>query len=300
MMRWLHAQRAACGQALGRMWVTPLGSLLALLAIGVALALPAGGWLLLKNIDYLARGTKPAIPEISLFLAADAAPDAVDAIVQRLSSHGGVRTYRRVTREETLARMQEQEGLREVIALLPSNPFSDAIVVVPRDDGAQAMEVLAEELRAWPQIEHVALDAGLARKLEAFFRVGRIAAGLLAALLGIGLLAITFNTIRLQVLTQRAEIELARFLGATDAFIQRPFLWFGLWQGLLGACVAWLATVGASNMLAEPLRELAALYGAQFDFAALDGFETALLLLCGALIGWLGAALSLYQHLNGE
>jgi len=300
MSVWLHAQRAAIVLALSRLLAAPVGSALALLAIGVALALPAGAWLLVKNADRLARGTVPATPEISLFLAVDAEPAATDGIVQRLSAHGGVRTYRRVTREETLTRLQAEEGMREVLELLPKNPFSDAVIVVPRDESPLAIEALAEEVRSWPRVEHVALDTGLARKLDALFRAGRIAAGLLAGLLALGLLAITFNTIRLQVLTQRMEIEVARLLGATDAFIRRPFLWFGLLQGFCGGLLAWLATAGAARLLAEPLTELARLYGAEFVFMPLDAGETAALLLCAMAMGWLGAALSLRQHLNAD
>ena len=300
MSVWLHAQRAAIALAFSRLWVAPVGSALALLAIGVVLALPAGTWLLVKNADRLVRGTAPATPELTLFLAVDAEPAATDAVVQRLSAHGGVRTYRRVTREETLARLQAEEGMREVLELLPNNPFSDAVIVVPRDESPQAIEALAAEARSWPRVEHVALDAGLARKLDALFRAGRIAAGLLAGLLALGLLAITFNTIRLQVLTARAEIEVARLLGASDTFIRRPFLWFGLLQGFCGGLLAWLATAGAASLLAEPLSELARLYGAEFVFMPLDAGETVALLACAMTVGWLGAALSLRQHLNAE
>jgi cell division transport system permease protein len=203
-----------------------------------------------------------------------------------------------VPREETLARMKAAEGLGEVIDMLPNNPFPDAFVIDPKNDAPAAMESLAQELKKLPRVEHVQLDSAWARRLDALLRLGRTGVLLLAALLGIGLVAITFTTIRLQVLTQRQEIDVSRLLGATDSYIHRPFYYFGTLQGLLGGAIAWAIVAATALWLRGPIGELAQLYGLDFTLRALAGRDAALLLAFAAGLGWLGASLSLRQHLR--
>jgi len=206
-----------------------------------------------------------------------------------------------VPRGETLKRFQAGDGLAEVIAVLPNNPFPDAFVVTPRDphdDGPSAMEQLRDELGLWPKVEHVQLDSAWVRRLDALLRLGRTGVTLLAVLLGIGLVATTFTTIRLQVLTQRAEIEVSRLLGATDAFICRPFYYFGALQGLLGGIGAWLIVLAVTLALRGPVAELAGLYGASTSLQPLTVKDGLILLGFSAALGWLGAALSLVRHLR--
>ncbi len=297
MNAWLAQHAKALGWALRRLVAAPMNTLLSLLAIGVALALPTGGQMLLGNVQQLAKNAA-ATPQLSLFLAADAERKDADAIAARLKNHPKVREARYVSREETLKRFKDNEGLAEAITVLPKNPFPDAFVAIPRDETPLAMEQLRDEFRRWPKVEHVQLDSAWVRRLDALLRLGRTGVALLAVLLGLGLVATTFTTIRLQVLTQRTEIEVSRLLGATDAFICRPFYYFGALQGLLGGAVAWLIVLAATLALRGPVTELAALYNAAASLQALDPDDSLLLLAFASALGWLGAALSLGRHLR--
>jgi cell division transport system permease protein len=297
MRVWLHQHRDAFLLAVRRLLATPLNTLLSLLAIGIALALPAGGQMLLSNVLHLASGSAPA-PQISLFMALEAPRAASDEIAARLQKHPGVRAARLVPREDTLARMRSAEGLGDVIDILPRNPFPDAFVIDPKDDAPAAMESLAKELKKLPRVDHVQLDSAWVRRLDALLKLGRTGVALLGILLGVGLIAITFNTIRLQVLTQRAEIEVSRLLGATDGYIRRPFYYFGILQGLLGGAVAWLIVGLATLWLAGPVGELAQLYSLDFTLAPLSRADSLLLLALAAALGGLGASLSLRQYLE--
>lgn len=298
MRHWFAAHRKAVRQALQRLFAAPLTMLLSVLGIGIALALPAGGYQLLDRVAALGRGTA-ATPQLTVFLATDAERKAALAIDKQLGERGDVARTRFLAREETLARMKRDDALADVIGALPQNPFPDAIVVTPADDSLAAIEKIAAEARQWRGVEHVQIDSDWAQRLAAFVRLARTGLLLLAALLGIGLVAITFNTIRLQVLTRQAEIEVSRLLGATDAFIRRPFLWHGALLGLLGGGVAWAIVAGALLWLRAPVAELAALYGLQVDLALPGVQASALLLGCAIALGWFGAALSMRQHLHG-
>ena len=188
--------------------------------------------------------------------------------------------------------------MAEIVASLPKNPLPDAYVVDPRDPAPEAMEELAAQFRTWPKVAHVQLDSAWVRRLDAFLRLGKLSVSLLAALFAGALIAITFNTIRLQILAQAAEIEVARLIGATDAFVRRPHLYFGALQGALGGLFAALLVAGGLHLLAAPVDELVALYGGSFILRGLSLPGIALLAATGAALGWLGAALSLAIHLR--
>jgi cell division transport system permease protein len=296
-MSWLASHGKAIRLAVARLAAAPLNTLLSVLGIGIALALPAGGQSLLDHVAALGRGAA-ATPQLTVFLAANAERKEALEIEARLKARAEVARTEFLEREATLARIKKSDGLGDAVDALPKNPFPDAIVVTTTDDNPAALEGLAAEARKWPRVEHVQVDADWARRLAAFVRLARTGVLLLATLLGLGLVTITFNTIRLQVLTRQAEVEVSRLLGATDAFIRRPFLWYGTLLGLLGGAAAWLIVAGATLWLRLPVAELAQLYGLDLMLALPAATASAALLGAAAFLGWLGAALSMRQHLR--
>lgn len=297
MNRWLRAHWKACRLALARLAAAPLNTLLAIVGIGIALALPAGGQWLVAEAGALTQGAA-ATPQLSLFLPLESGRDALPALEAKLRARPEVARVEVHAREATLKRMQRDARLAEAIAALPGNPFPDALVVTPADSQPERIEALAAELRQWREIEHVQIDSDWAQRLAALVRLARTSLILLAVLLGVGLVAITFNTIRLQALTRQAEIEVSALLGATAAFIRRPFLWHGSLLGLAGGGVAWLIVAAGSAWLRAPLAELATLYGTRIEIALPGWAPSALLLGVATLLGWAGAALSLREHLR--
>lgn len=296
MKVWLAQHGSALQLALRRLAAAPLNTALSLLAIGVALALPALGQVLLGNAVQLLRNAAPQ-PQVSVFMSVSADEAATRNIGERLRRHAGVRNVEFLARDETLSRMKASAGLKDVIEVLGRNPFPDAFVVSPRDDSPAAMEQLAAELRKLPRVEHVQLDSAWVRRLDALLKLARTGVAALVLLLGAGLIAITFNIIRLQVLTVRNEIEVSRLLGATDGFIRRPFLYFGTLLGALGGAVASALVALTGLWLSAPLTELAGLYGLDLQFAGLGIPLAGILVLAAATLGWAGAGLSLRQHL---
>lgn len=297
MKVWLDHHLTAARLALRKLGAAPLNSLLYLLAIGIALALPAGGQMLLSSALSLA-GTTSALPQITIFMAASAERGMAGEIESRLKKRSDLERFQFLPREETLARMKANPGLREVIEALPANPFPDAFVLTATDDRPEAMEQLAAEFRQWPRVEHVQLDSAWVRRLDALLKLGRTVVLVLGALLGAGLIAISFSIIRMQVLTHRTEIEVSRLLGATDGFIRRPFLYYGLLLGLGGGIVAWLLVGAVALWLRAPVGELVRMYDLTLVLQTLGTRDSTLLLLAAASLGWLGAMISMHQHLR--
>ena len=296
MNRFLTQHLAALHDALRRLVAAPLNTILSLVVIGTALALPSAGWVTLDNLRGL-TGSASGVQQISLFLTLDASKKDIGDIESRLrETKAG--SWRFVPREEALKRLQASEGMAEIIASLPKNPLPDAFVVEPIDTRPEALEALAQTFNQWPKVAHVQLDSAWVRRFDAFLRIGKLSLTLLAALFAGALMAVTFNTIRLQILAQAAEIEVAKLIGATDAFIRRPFYYFGALQGVLGGLfAALLVSIGAA-LLAAPLGELIALYGGTFTLRGLSPPNIAALAGFGGCLGWLGATLSVAIHLR--
>jgi cell division transport system permease protein len=189
--------------------------------------------------------------------------------------------------------------MSEIAAGLTKNPLPDAFVVEPDDSRPEALEKLAETFKDWPAVAYVQLDSAWSRRLDVFLRLGRLAVSLLAALFAGALVAVTFNTIRLQILAQAAEIEVSRLIGATDAFIRRPFQYFGALHGALGGLFALLLVAGIGRSLAAPVGELLALYGARFILSGPSPAQAGAIVGIGATLGWLGARISVAIHFQG-
>jgi cell division transport system permease protein len=296
MRTWLRQHRQALAAALGKLAAQKSAAALNAVVIGIALSLPAGGYALLASLRNITLGAALE-PQLSVFLRAEGKRPEADALGARLKADARVGEVRFVPREQALKELQATEGMSEVLAALGRNPLPDAFVVRPKTPDAAALEALAADLRAVPAVAHVQVDSAWARRLGALAGTARLAIAVLAALLAFGLVAITFNTIRLQILTQRAEIEISKLIGATDAFIRRPFFYLGALQGLAGGMVA-LAILGASlAALNVGVSDLASSYGSSFRLVFLEPGDALAVLLFSALLGWLGAYLSVSRYL---
>jgi len=282
--------------ALRRFFTSPLNTFLSLLVIGIALALPCAGWVALENLRTLAGSTSGA-QQISLFMELDAGKKDVEKIESRLRE-AAPGAWRFVSREDALKRMQSSEGMAEIIASLPKNPLPDAFVVEPAETQPEALEALANSFSSWPKVAHVQLDSAWVKRFDAFLRIGKLAVTLIAGVFAAALVAATFNTIRLQIMAQAAEIEVARFIGATDAFIRRPFQYFGALQGGCGGLLAAALVHAGMLLLTAPVGELVSLYGGDFVLRGLSAGHIATLTAVGAALGWLGAQLSVSIHLR--
>lgn len=281
---------------LQRLLRTPVTSLLNILVIGIALSLPVGGYVLLKNIQGVSE-QMAGTPQISVFLAMGTTQDEIEHISRQLKEHGAIDHIEFVPRDLALKQLQHSTGLADVVGGLAQNPLPDAFIIYPIALDAQKLELLRDDLKSWPKFEHVQLDSAWAHKLEAILQFGRLAVLILAAMLSFALVAITFNTIRLQILTQRDEIEVSKLIGATNGFIRRPFLYFGLVQGLLGGAAAWLIIASSLLLLNYSLSSLTQLYASTFSLKHLTLGDSISLLGFSAYLGWLGAWLSVSQHL---
>jgi cell division transport system permease protein len=297
MRAWLRQHRQAFASALRKLRAQGSAAVFSSLAIGVALALPAGGYALLADLQALTQRIAQA-PQISVFLRRETPRSEAEVLGTRLARDSRVRHSKFLPREDALARLRTTDSLAEVVASLGENPLPDAFVIQLNESTPAALEAMARELRGLAPVAQVQVDSDWARRLAALAGVARTGTGLLTALLALGVVAVTFNTIRLQILTQRTEIEVSRLIGATDAFIRRPFYYLGLLQGLGGGAVALGLLFACLAMLNGAVADLSKTYGTVFQFRFLAPADAIAVAAFSGLIGWLGAYMSVSKYLR--
>jgi cell division transport system permease protein len=297
MKVWIIAHAGAIADAARRLASTPFATLLSVVAIGTALSLPLAMYISLDQISGLARHVSRD-PTVSVFLAPGAGQEEARGIEQRLRQQPQVANVEFLARDVALAELERSAGLEDVQATLGGNPLPDAFVATVRGRDPAAVEALRREVAAWPGIGHVQADSAWARRLQAVLRLGRMVVTVLAVLLAALLAAITFNTIRLQILARKEEIEVSKLIGATDGFVRRPFVYLGLIQGLAGAGVALVIVSTALWILNRDLGVLAGLYGTRFGLVGPGLVEALSVLAAAALLAALAAWLSAGKYLK--
>ena len=282
--------------AIRRLARHPLATLLEVLVLSIALALPVSLYVTVQSVRTFA-GHHPTEPEISVFLALGTGVKEIGSVKEWLVKLEDVERVSFVSRQEASSTLRKSAALAEVLDALPDNPLPDAFVVRVRDGDPARLERLQTEIARWPHVALVQVDSVWARKVQAAAQVGQAAALLLSAMFGIAALAITFNTVRLQMLQRRSEIELARLIGATNGYIRRPFVYFGGLQGLLGGAGALAIVAAGIRLLSPALSDFSVAYGTKVEIESTPSEYALMFLAATTLLGSAAAWLAASRHL---
>lgn len=297
---YLHLHLRVLLDSAKRLASTPLASSMTIAVIGLTLALPTALYVTVDNLHSASRNWDTG-GQISLFLKQDVSETAAQRLAERIGRTPGVARTEYISRAAALAEFKRLSGFGDALNALERNPLPAVIVVHPTPAFARpdTLQALVNDLRARDEVDLAQLDLHWVRRLHALLGVAERGVLVLGALLGLAVLLTIGNTIRLALAQRRDEIEVMKLLGATSAFIHRPFLYTGLIQGLLGAMLSWLVVQLTVLLVGIPAGELAALYGSTFRPHGL-ALETSLgLLVFGALLGWIGSRLTVGRHLAG-
>ncbi len=291
-----HAQVAL--NSLGRLYRAPLASVMTAAVIGIALALPSGLYLLTGNLQRLSTQWDGSA-SVSLFLHKSVQQQQALALQKRLQQWPEIDSLQLITPDQALEEFKELSGFGDALDALDANPLPFVIAVKPIRDhsGAASAAKLVEKLRDAPEVDLAQLDLQWVKRFNAIVDIVRRAIWVMAALLGLAVLLITGNTIRLEIENRREEIEITKLIGATNAFIRRPFLYSGFWYGVMGSIVAGLLVELAFVQVHGPVRQLAGLYQSGFSLSTLSLGDAFALLVSGTSLGLLGAWLAVSRHL---
>jgi cell division transport system permease protein len=296
---WLERHAQSLVGSLGRLARQPFATALTIVVIGIALALPGALWLVVTNARAVTADLGETV-QLSVYLRLPITAEQAKKTAAAIQARVEVERTVLVSPDEGLAEFRALSGLGEALSALPENPLPWVVKVRPAPpyDTATAIGDLAAGLRSLDRVELVEADTAWVRRLHAILDTLRSLVLLVATALGAGVLAIIGNTIRLEIDGRRAEIEVTKLVGGSNAFVRRPFLYSGFWQGLAGGLLAVGLILVALAVLDDPIGRLAAAYGGTFALTGLAPRETLAIIGGGAALGLVGAWLAASYHLR--
>ena len=290
------------GQALsslGELWRQPLASLMTIGVLGLSITLPSTLYIMVKNTEKITAGWEQA-SEISLFLTPNISANRSQQLVTRLNTWQEIEKVVYIPADDALKEFQHLSGLGDAIAYLEKNPLPDVVLVTPTDKNASpsAARALLDKLRQQREVDIGKLDIEWLERLYAVIAIASDLVMLIGVLLFIAVVLIIGNTIRLNILNKYDEIVVMKLVGATDAFIHRPFLYTGFWYGLLGGLMAWFAVIIILWWMDSSITTFAAMYQKEFNITGLTGSALLTMLGLSVLLGLLGSLISVQRHVR--
>ena len=293
--RWFSDHLDSCLDSLGRFVLSPLQNLMTLLVIAVALSLPAMLYLLIKSADAgIADFQQTA--DISVYFKPGTSEQVSLRVQTSVLSMPGVDAVRFLSADMALQEFRHYSGLGDAVSYLNDNPLPATLLVTP-DSNYPNIDPLLKDIGELESVDQIQFDYLWLRRLESLLAIVERAVLVLAALLGLGVVLILGNTIRLEIESRRDEIIVVKLIGGTDAFVRRPLLYTGIWFGLLGALIAWFITNLFALLMAKPLSVLSELYLSESELIGLDSVDLLILLIIGLVLGLSGAWIAAARHL---
>ena len=297
MNHWLSLNAVAAKFAFQRLFRQPVGNLLILLMLGIAISLPLALHLGVQSTQNLV-GNLSANPQLTVFLAHEA--DDLDAknVKKTLEQDRRIGKIHFVNRDDALSNMQKSMGDADLISLLDENPLPHAFIITPAEHDPDAITTMQRDLAHLPMVDDVQLDAKWLKTLYQIKVFLQRILIFLAITLGLAFILVTHNTIRLQTLARKEEIEVTKLLGAPASFIRRPFLYLAFWQGLFSMIIGILITAWLFHQFTPQISEIFTPYGVHFEWRFFNGTEIFLLFCLVILLTIIGAWLAVWQHMK--
>lgn len=298
---WWNHVRAAIGFSLRRLWFNPISTWITLAAIAIALSLPTGLHLFLKNLQTLTHDSRQ-IPTISLFLKESTTEQQAKDRADLISELDTIDKVVLETKENALKKFSDITGFAETLKTLDNNPLPHVLVVTPNlnlaSDMDETIKKLIRKLKTYPEVDTVQADIEWVQRLKAIILIAQRIVFVVGFLLALTVLLVVGNTIRLDIENRKEEIDVTRFIGATRSYIRRPFIFGGLWYGLFGGIISLVIVHFSLLFLVPPVNRLSTLYGSNFTLSGLDFTMTFYILLISSLLGIIGAWVAVGRHLR--
>jgi cell division transport system permease protein len=298
MTVWLTRHASTSIGSLGRLFRQPFASLMIILVIAVTLAIPSALNLVVKNAQSVSSGWDNAL-DFSVYLHRNVSETDATDLASLIQQRADVESVRLVTASEALDEFRQQSGFGEALDQLSENPLPHTLVVRPSTaNSGQSIVLLQEELGNLPEADAVQLDTEWVQRFHAILDILRRAIVIGASLLGIAIVIIIGNTIRLDIQNRREEIEVTKLIGASNAFVRRPFLWSGFWYGLFGGLLSVGLVFYGLYLLEQPVARLAGLYQSGIVVMSLSANETLTVIGIGVALGLTGSWFAVARHMR--
>ncbi|MDD5460417.1 MAG: permease-like cell division protein FtsX [Methylococcales bacterium] len=280
----LHAH--ALFSSLGRLVASPFTSIMTIAVLAIAISLASGFYILVVNLQQL-TGSLETSNQISLFLRDDVSDSHANKLADSIRQNPDVQSVKLITREQGLAEFQTYSGFGAAINALENNPLPIVIQVLPKNslEDKQGLESLLKNFQQSPEVDLAQVDLQWIERLQSILEVARLFAILLNLMLGLAVLFVIGNTVRLELHTRRDEVAIAKLVGATNSFILRPFLYSGFWIGFISGVSAWFIVNVLMLILRQPVEKLSGLYDGSFHLLFLSFTDTLALIFVSSVLG---------------
>jgi cell division transport system permease protein len=283
--------------SLGKIYQAPTTTIMTVAVIGITLSLPGGFYLFLKNIDAIA-GDFRSSSQISLYLDLGTSEKQARILEKQIAKTANVATTRFISRELSLEEFRQNSGFGKSIDTLSSNPLPHTIIVEPVETDTFTVRKLLKGLQALPEVEIAKLDTEWLERLYTIIEIAKRSVIIITILFAFAVLLIIGNTIRLDIQNRYQEIIVTKLIGATDAFIRRPFLYGGVWYGLLGGIISWMIVEIGYLAISGPLDHLNLLYQSDMNLITFSFHDFIILITSSTLLGLTGSWIAVARHLN--
>lgn len=298
IMLWVNHFRQAIA-SLGELWRQRAASLMTIAVLGFSITLPSVLYIMVNNAQRISSTWEQAA-EISLFLKQDLSEASINQLLARLSTWPEIDSVKFVSADDALSEFQQVSGFGDALAYLEKNPLPNVVLVIPHNKyaGPSAAGELLQRLRQQREVEEGKLDIEWLERLDALLAIVTDLVAVMGGLLFISVVLIVGNTIRLNIMNKREEIIVMKLVGATDAFIHRPFLYTGFWYGLLGGMIAWCSVTVILLWLETSVAAFSRLYMQSFSLTGLSLSDLMFMLSASVLLGLSGSYLSVRRHVS--
>ncbi|MFA9421004.1 MAG: permease-like cell division protein FtsX [Gammaproteobacteria bacterium] len=284
--------------SLGKIYQAPVPTIMTVAVIGITLSLPGGFYLFLKNINAMS-GDYRSITQITLYLDIKLSEKKAIEFEREISTMKNVQSTEFISRQTSLEAFRESSGFGKSIDTLANNPLPHTIIVEPIGEADTfAVKILLNTLQAFPQVKIAKLDTEWLERLYTILEIAKRSVVIVTILFSIAVLLIIGNTIRLDIQNRYQEIIVTKLIGATNAFIRRPFLYGGIWYGLLGGLMSWLIVEIGYLAISGPLNRLNLLYQADLELITFTFQDFIILVTSSTLLGLAGSWIAVARHLN--
>lgn len=294
---WLHHLQSMLF-SLGKLYSNPTSTLMTIAVIAITLSLPSSFYLFLKNIKSMSGDVRSST-QITLYLDISATEKQALKLKSELEKEPNINDVSFLSKQQALEQFKNTSGLKESIAQLDSNPLPHTLTIQPHSQADTfIIKTLLAQLKAIPLVETAKMDTEWINRLFTILNIVERAIIIITLLFSFAVLLTVGNTIRLDIQNRAKEISVIKLVGATDAYIRRPFLYGGFWYGILGGILSWLIVIFSTLLLSGPVQKLSSLYQAQFSLMSFTFSEFIVLIICSTTLGLLGSWVAVARHLN--
>lgn len=296
-VHWFNQHQIESAAAFNRLFQHRVANAITLLLLGIVLAIPTFVYSLVGNLQQLSPGADFE-PQLALYLDASLDTQEVDVFSRSLLLRDDLLSVELISSDAGASEFQSYSEFGDLISLLDENPLPAVVLASPRASSPETLSLLRERLASLPEVEFAELDVEWLQKLEVIIGSLFTMSFVLTLLMGTTVLLVITNTIRMLISSRHEEIEVSLLIGASAAWVRRPFLYAGVLYGFIGALVSLVLVYLSLALVEAPLRSLIELYVGRFDLQGPSFSLVFGLILGGMIMGWGGAFLAVSRQMG--